>query len=101
MHESRSGCRTMTIPSEMSVINQSRRGDGHQIDGAHPLTVFRQQACQPFDMRDPALALGSLEDGRSVVAAPDRLGQPPLEERLGPLLEEGDIVCVIHHVYGA
>ncbi len=52
-------------------------------------------------MRDPALSLRSFEDGRRVVAALDRLGETAVDQRLRPLLEEVDIVGVVHHIDGA
>ena len=52
-------------------------------------------------MRDAPCPLRALEDRRRVVAPLDRLREASVEERLGPLLEQVDVVREIHDIDGA
>ena len=88
------------MPSEIRVISQSRRGApmGSRSIAQHPFAELAEQVSEPLDAHDPALSLRALEDRRGVVAALDRLGEPPVDDRLGPLLEQVGVVREVHDV---
>src|ERR1051325_11323506 len=74
------------------------RADREQLHGRDVLAVARENAIEPFNALNVALALGALEDDRAVVEPLDVGMKGAVDDRLRPAGEEIDVAGKVHRV---